>query len=368
MLGVQLLISTELAATLTIALLIGGVLAFALVRPARRRLRSLVPPVLLAYAIGAVVASPLVYYALSDFVSAAFTRSDAFHVDAANLVVPTHTVALAGDASARISDHFYGNELEETAYLGLPLLVLVGLYAWKRRRDASVRFLLAGFAAAIVLGFGSRLWVEGHRTIGMPWGLVDRLPVLNNIYPGRFILYATLVSAVVGALWVATSRGSRWLRVALPFLVLATLVPNTGKHHWDEKLQVPSFIAAGDYKHCLEPGENVLVLPYGYAGNSTLWQALAGFRFRMPGGEVGDQIPPAFRTPAVLALGDGAIPPNRGADIRELARSKGATAILVDPGDGPWSELVDFAGPPERVGGLLLYRLGGREAACPSAT
>lgn len=359
MLGVQLLISTETSATLTIALLLAAALACALVPAARRRLRALAPAVAAAYAVGAVIASPLLYYVLTDFVSGEFTRASLFHLDAANLVVPTHTTAVAGDASARISDHYYGNESEETGYLGLPLLVLLGLFAWERRRDRVARFLLAGFVVAILLAFGGKLWVEGHVVVGMPWSLVDGLPVFNNIYPARFVLYATLVAAVVATLWTATSLSPRWLRVALPYLVIASLVPNTGKHHWDEKLQLPPFITAGDYKRCLTPGENVLVLPYGYMGSSTLWQALTDFRFRMPGGEVGDQIPPQFRTPAVLALGADLIPPNRGADIRELARAKGATAILVDPADGvPWREIVDFAGPPRNVGGLLLYRLG----------
>jgi hypothetical protein len=365
MLGVQLLISTETSATFTIALLLAAALAFGLVPAARRRLVAMAPSVGAAYLVGAFVASALLYYALTDFVSEEFTRASLFHLDAANLVVPTHTTAVAGDVSARISDHYYSTEPEETGYLGIPLLALFGLYAWERRRDRIARFLVAGLLVAIVLALGSKLWVEGHGTIAMPWTLVDGLPVFDNIYPARFTLYATLAAAVVAALWTATSTSPRWLRIALPYLVIAALVPNTGKHHWDEKLQVPRFIAAGDYKRCLAPGENVLVLPYGYMGNSTLWQALAGFRFRMPGGEVGDQIPRPFRTPAVLALGSDLIPPNRGADIRDLARAKGATAILVDPSDSvPWQELVDFAGQPKRVGGLLLYRLGKPAAQC----
>jgi len=359
LLGVQLWIATETFATLTLGLLVAFPLAFALVPAARLRLRSIAMPIGVAYVVGALLASPLLYYVLTDFVSRQFTRAGAFNADAANLVVPTRTTALAGQSAGAISDHFYGNELEQTAYLGAPLLLLLGLFFWERRRDPPARFLLAGFVAAIVLAFGAKLWVVGHPVMGMPWSLVDGLPVLNNIYPGRFTLYATLVAAVAAALWTAARRAPRWLRFALPYLVIVSLVPNTGKHHWDEKLQIPSFFATDEYKRCLTPGENVLVLPYGYQGSSTLWQALTDFRFRMPGGDVGDQIPPPFRTATVQALDADLIPPGRGGDILDLARAKGATAILVDPGDSvPWRELVDFAGAPQSVGGLLLYRLG----------
>jgi len=353
LLAVQLAISTEVLATLTLALVVGAALAAALVASFRAAARPLVVPVAASYLVAALLAGPLVYYALTDFISGQFTPAGSFVADAANLVVPTQTAALGGAASAHVSAHFPGNELEQTAYFG------VAFYFLERWKEPAARFLLASFAVALVLAFGSALHVDGHRVIALPWALVDGLPPFNEVYPVRLTLYAVLAGAVAVALWIGTTRTPRWIRVAFPLVVLVSLAPDLGHHHWDEKLDLPSFFRGADVKRCLAPGENVLVLPYGYEGSSTLWQAVSGFRFRLAGGEVGDWVPPAFDGPLVTDLRFDTIPANEGSGIVDFARSKGVSTIIVDPADPVnWSYLLAFTGPPEHVGGLLLYRVG----------
>ena len=88
LLGAQLWFSTELFATLTLALAVALALAFGLVRSARPRLRSLASPLAASYGIAAVLASPLLYYALTDFQSSSVNPADAFVADLANFVVP----------------------------------------------------------------------------------------------------------------------------------------------------------------------------------------------------------------------------------------------------------------------------------------
>jgi hypothetical protein len=360
LLAVEAAISTEVLATMTLALVVGAVLAFALVPSFRLRARAVAGPVVLGYGLAALLASPILYYALTDFISGRFGPTGIFVADAENLVVPTDASALGGASTAHIASHFSGNELEQTAYFGVPWLVLLALFFVERRRDPAARFLLVAFVVSLVAAFGSGLHVGGHRLMALPWALVANLPVFDNTYPERLTLYATLAAALSVALWMRSSRSPVWLRVALPLVVLVSIAPHLGAHRFDETLDVPAFVSDGDYRSCLAPNENVLALPYGYMGSSTLWEALAGFRFRLAGGEVGNWVPHAFGGPIVTELRFDEIPPAEGSAVVAFARRKGVTAILVDPRDPvDWSYLLAFTGKPADVGGLRLYRIGG---------
>jgi hypothetical protein len=364
-LGLQFLISTEVFATLTLALVVAGAIALLLVGSRRRQILALVPATAAAYAVAAIVAAPFLYYTLTNFYRGELGPIGAFAADALNYIVPTRTALIGGDAAGSISAHFPPNEVEQTAYLGLPVLLILVLYFVHRRRAASGRFLFVSLAAAVIVSFGNALIVDGHRVVNpMPWGELPDLPALNNVYAVRLTLYVSLVAAVVVALWAGSGDDPRWLRVALPVLAVAVLVPNLGHGHWDERFPTPRFFASGEYRDCLAPGENVLALPYGYKGDSVMWQATTGFRFRLAGGAVDDRIPPAFDLPIVHALVDDAVTAKDGRQVLAFARKVGAGAILVDPSDPtPWRSILAAANPPRETGGLLLYQLSARGCA-----
>ena len=363
LLGVEILLSTEVFVTLTIALILALVLALLVVPATRAAIGPVAGSIVCAYVVGSVIASPFLYYALSDFVSGQFTTPEVFVSDGANLVVPTGTNAFAGASSARVAAHFPGNELEQTAYLGVPLVTLLVLFFLTRWRTAAARFLFLAFTAAMLLAFGRELIVDGKSVVSLPWSWVDGLPLLDNVYPGRFTLFASLAVAVAGAVWCASPGRQRWLAIALPVLIVASLVPSIGGNRWKENLHVPAFIAEHIYARCFTKDESVLVLPYGYAGGSTLWQAQSGFAFRMPGGEVGDEAPPSFRIGIVDTLRFDGVPPGGGADVVAFARDKGVGAILVDPTDAvDWSQVLDSAGlHGTQAGGMVVYDLSGQQ-------
>jgi hypothetical protein len=365
LLAAQAGITTEILATLTLAFAISWALAFWLVPTRRERLRSLLVPTAAGYGIAALLASPLLYYVLTDFNSGALGPTAEFVTDPVNLVVPTVITAVGGAAATGISVHFPPNILEQTSYLGLPLLAIVALFFLRRRRDPSGRFLLVGFGLAIFAAFGSWLHVYGTRIVPLPWVAVAHLPVFNNIYTVRLMLYAFLAGAVIVALWAA-SGARRWLRIALPVLAAISLAPSLGHHHWDAKLAVPAFIADRDYKRCLARGENVIAIPYAYMGNSILWQALSGFWFHLAGGSLGDQ-PQPFGGTVVVRLTHDDVRQGDADTVLQFARQRDVGAILVDPSDPyPWSSVLAELGKPTAVGGLLLYRVG-RDGVSPSA-
>ncbi|HEX4521497.1 MAG TPA: hypothetical protein VH063_18125 [Gaiellaceae bacterium] len=357
LLAAQVGISTEILATLTFALVTACAVAFWLVPARRERLRSLVVPAVGAYGIAALLAAPLVYYTLTDFTSGELGPTAEFVADPVNLVVPTPVTAVGGDAAKSISAHFPPNYLEQTSYIGLPLLAILVLFFVRRRRDPAGRFLLVSFGIVLLAALGSRLHVLGKGIVPLPWTAVARQPVFDNVYTVRLMLYAFLAASVVVALWAA-SGARRWLRIGLPVLAAVALAPNLGHHHWDEELDVPAFVAGHDYERCLAPNENVLAIPYGFMGNSILWQALSGFRFRLEGGTLGPQRPPFGGTTGVRLDHDD-VRPGDGGTVLQLARQRGVGAILVDPNDPySWSSVLAGIGKPTAVGGLLLYRVG----------
>ena len=123
--------------TLTLFLALG--LAYLLVPDARRGVVASLRPIVLAYAVGAVLTAPLVYYALSGFVRGSFGDPPYFSTDLLNLVIPTHVFAPPSDGGEAP-----GNE--NAAQYWLALLAMVALYAVRARRSA--RELPRGCAAS----------------------------------------------------------------------------------------------------------------------------------------------------------------------------------------------------------------------------
>jgi hypothetical protein len=357
LLGAQLWLSIEFAFSVTLALLVALAAAAALVPARRPRIASLPGPLAGAYAIGAVLAAPLLYYVLTDF-SRSSVNEGRYVADLANVVVPTRLVAIGGSWAAGISARFPGNDAEQAAYLGLPLLAILGVFFVTRRGHPGTRVLLACTGVAAVAALGSELFVAGHRVAPLPWWLLDRLPVFDNMLPARLMLYATLAASVAAALWLASRAGPAWLRISLPALAVVALVPDLSLGVWHRTPSPPAFFAQHRYEDCVRRGDNLLVVPYGYTGDSLLWQATSGFYFRMAGGDIGPIIPAGFAGTPVIRLLNDDVRVGDGGTVLELAKRKGASAIVVDDRDPwPWKDVLAGIGTPERVGGMLLYPL-----------
>src|SRR5262249_24890278 len=131
--------------------------------------------------------------------------------DVLNLVVPTQEILVGGHALRTISHHLAGNDAERDAYLGLPVVAMLVLYAIRRWRTPAGRLLLAGFVVALVASFGTWLTVKGQRVTTAPWEHVGYLPLFNNVLPARLMLFVVLVVAITVALWMSSTRG--WLAV-----------------------------------------------------------------------------------------------------------------------------------------------------------
>jgi hypothetical protein len=365
-LAAQLWLSTEIVFTATLALVGALLLAAVLVPARRRRLRLLLAPLAGAYAFAAVLAAPLLYYVVTGRSSHPTQQSSLFVADALNFVVPTRA-SVGGWWTGALVRQFPANDIERGAYLGLPLLLLVGWFAVERRRSPAARFLLVSFAVAMVASLGSWLTVDGDRLVTLPWVHVASRPLFEDVMPVRFAMYTALISAVIVALWASSPARRRSIRVLLPALAVVALLPNLAWSAWARSPEVPSLFTTGAYRHCLHRGENILVFPVGSSGDSMIWQADSGFWFRIAGGYIAPKIPSSFMHPAGithLTTGDNPSEVTLAA-VLELARLKGVTSLVVDARDAAtWRPILARLGPPAAVGGALIYRVSGKATRC----
>ncbi|MBV8080447.1 MAG: hypothetical protein JO186_08745 [Actinobacteria bacterium] len=263
--GLQLWFATEVAASAAIVLGLGLVVA-----RHRVRLRSLAEAVVVAV----VVASPLLWYVLTDFRrGSVYITPDSTDGDLLNLLLPTRIVAAGGPSLASTSERFFGDLANQGLYLGLPTLVIVAWFAARRALFA------ASFAVLLLLTLGTALYVDGHHVVTLPWKWLAGAPILDNVLPARFSVYLALLAAVMVALWMSSRRA-----YVLPALAVASLVPAVWNGAWHMRPERWGFFTSGEYRHCILRNENVAIFPFGAWGSSTLWQAESDFWFRMPGG------------------------------------------------------------------------------------
>ncbi len=369
LLAFQVLMGTELAFTVTLAVVTALVLCLLLVPARRRRVVSLLPPLLGAYALGGLLTAPFLYFLLSDFRRSVVSNPDSYVADLVNFVVPTKIVYVARGWASPISARFPGNVTEEDAYLGLPTLLLVALYARERLRSPGGRFLVAALAAGVIAALGVTATVAGHGIVTLPWKLVHRLPLFENVLTSRLPVFVALAAAVAVALWVAARRPGR-LRWALPVLAVLATLPYPARGGFATGYRVPPFFTQSAYRSCVGAGEIVLPLPIREFGDELLWQVKSGFRFNLAGGEIGPVIPPSFETPGAMEhVTEGRpVSPSQVGILRTFISAKHVTSVIVDQSQARlWTGALDRIAAPHVVGGVVLYRLDGTARPCPGA-
>jgi hypothetical protein len=381
LLALQLLISMEVAFTLTLVLAGALLLGYAFAPDRRRRLVSALAPLTGSYVIAAVVASPFLYYALTAVRLSGFQTPSDFVADLLNVVVPTHVEVAGGGWLHDVSVRFPGNYTEQGAFIGLPVLLIVGLFTRSRWRSVGGRFLLVSLVGALFVSLGPELTlaghgvlalptVFGHETVTLPGVGTKFLPLFDNALPVRFALYTSLAAAVIVALWMASRPGGDVLVWLLPALAVLLLVPNPTARIWATTYKIPPFFTDAAYRTCLGPDETILPQPVRSGGQSMLWEVVDGFRFRMAGGRLQTSAPTSFLHPASIAQIAVGYPPvrNQSQLLTAYFRAKGvASAIVAKEQARIWAPALDRIAKRQDVGGVLLYRVSGAPRPCPSS-
>jgi hypothetical protein len=365
----QLGLSSEMLATGVVigaVVIIGaGFLAPASSRPAVSRLLL---ETACAGLLALLVASPFVYYALIKGGSPQeWPLADAYGLDVLNPIFPTQVSWLGNETFRALSQTFNGANLAEAdGYISLPIIIAFGIWAARTRRGLLARLLLLAIVASLLVALGAHIHVAGFQTLTMPFNWVKSWPVFRLLTPSRIVVYPVLAIAIGIAAWLAAPeiistrrKRGRWLVFGLGALMI---FPNVASGLWGGSPSNPRFFRSGLYHKYVRRGENVIALPYGWWGNSMLWQAETNFYFRMPEGYLGHFAPAGFEgNPVVGELYDPSKPVNLGR-LAQFVATHHVGAILIDASQllsmqAFTTELADLGLHPVSAGGISVYRL-----------
>ena len=354
----QLLAGEELLAAEAIVAAAGGVL---LIAANREAVAARAGYVMRATGMAAAVfimlsAGPLAVQFLGPqrVVGGSLQPANVYVSDLINFIVPTSLQQFAPRLAVVISDQFSGTLSEWNAYMGLPLLGLLVLAAMTCRRLSIMR--LSGLLTVLfsLLSLGVTVHIVGLVTpipvglLGMTFGGVRRwvplrpllytfvgiwvalaiVPVVNNLLPGRLMLFVFLFAGILLAGLVdeasrLADRRRKALTLAAVVVALVLLLP-----HWPfpaTQLATPPFFSAR-VEAVVPVGAVVLVAPYSRGGSTQamLWQAESGMVFKMPEGYAlipGPRAsPPATALGAEMAAVEKGAPPDLAADSLERMR------------------------------------------------
>jgi hypothetical protein len=205
--------------------------------------------------------------------------------DLQSFILPGWQQELTYQGAAELVQGFAGGN---SAYLGLPLLLVLVVLGVRWRSNPVVRVGLALMAVAALLSLGPTLLVGGRDTgIALPWAFFEDLPLLPSLIPSRLAQLTALFAGLLLAVFLqAVWREGGWRRpaaVAVALLVLVPLWPSGTVPA--EEVTTPAFFT-GPAVRTLPRDSVALVLPWPYRRTSLAmtWQAEAGLWYRMPGG------------------------------------------------------------------------------------
>jgi hypothetical protein len=345
--------------------------AFFAGRAPRGRVARLAWLTAVAYAAAVVAAAPYLYYALRHTPGTFSRQRPGFSLNLVRLVLPWSDKVFGLRSLANYTGEVGRQGVDD--YVGLPVLLVLLAVAFLTWRSKVTRLLVIGFAFVIVLAVGPELVVGTSSPVQLPWAGLWSLPIARSAEPSRFLVFAVLALAVALALWLAMP-GGRLLRTArwgLGLLAVAAILWDTPTAYSAvnpippgyqppatarQANQLPPFLTDGLYRQYLRPGEIVVVVTHrGNAG--LLFQAEAGFYFRIAGGYINASLSTASGLPHAITALDH---PTRSAqrEFADYVRSNGVGAVIVEQAwEDPWMRnfgaVLGMRGTP--AGGVTIY-------------
>jgi hypothetical protein len=141
---------------------------------------------------------------------------------------------------------------------------------------------------------GPRLHWLGRSTIPLPWSWISRLPLMGHLLPVRLSVFTDLGVALLLAYGIGhraprPSPRQRAVRTVAAVAVVLSLLPSaTLLDALSARVVAPAYFTSSEVQR-IQEGSVALVAPWTVDGrndNPEVWQALAGFRYRMPSGYV----------------------------------------------------------------------------------
>jgi hypothetical protein len=358
LLVIQFLISNEILATATVFGLIALVLAWCMGdSDIQSRLRRTIPGLIVCYILAAAFLTPYLYHTFAyGMPHHPLYPPEAYSADLVGFINPNVLSYFHHQLFGLDSRRFLPDPWENGAYLGIPILLLAVWYFMENRGTFVARLLGTLLLLLCLAALGPVLHVAGQPSLPLPWTVSVHLPLLKHALPGRFMLYAFLVLAVIASLWLCRPSGQAGARLALLLLCVLSLWPSVSS----SRVTVPPFFTSGTYKFFLHKDEKVLVVPFGRTGESMLWQAESLMYFRMAGGWLGPAPAEFEHWPIVQGFLSSVLMPEADTQLKAFVGYYGVeTVLLGDANRGPWSHLFSkLDDAPVRIGGVTIYKVG----------
>jgi len=303
--------------------------------------------------------------------------SQTFSTDLLNLVLPTKYQLISPEAATQVSDHFSGLFHEASAYVGLPLLLLLTVIVARRWGDLRIRIAGLFGATIFVLSLGPVLHIGAVSTgWSMPWLPLSHLPLLENILPARLAVFMWLAIGVLVAVEIDRIRhvptGQGALRLAALGIAVLLCAPAPLR---SSTAEIPPFFYRWQ-EQGIASDEIVLFAPFfrnGAGADPMIWAAATGNEVRMaeayakvalPDGGVSIGPPSTQLTDIMESIQDrGDEVVARGAVRDQIARDlkSGSIAhVIVGPmphRDRMVAFFTDLFGrPPQEIDGVQVWR------------
>jgi len=356
-LALQFYISVEIFATMIFFAFVVWFLAFCLLQERRATLRRLLVDGAIIAPLVILLTSPLLWPMLMRprdvVIPAGWSYVSAAHFF--NLIVPSPETVLANPKLRYLNDGLFGIPASD-ATTGLPLLIILLLYARKNWRNAEVQFAYMSLALILLASMGPQLWLGPMFTkFVLPWRVILYVPLINAALPVRFALYSSLIIAMLAAYWISGTPGApQRLRLVFGLLECSLLTPAL---HPVKPIPALNFFAPGRLQAILGPEPRLLILPQRTGDPSAFWQAENRFGFAQTQGYLG--FPPQSMRfhPAVRDFMFGWRSAHLGQDISELTDSTSTQYVIAGPDTPP--ELLQamdkLSWPKRAVDGTMIF-------------
>jgi hypothetical protein len=408
----QLLISTEIMVSMALF----GVIALALYALAefrsirREHVTYVLRGLLTAAGIVAVVAAYPLGFALfgsQHFREPVRAFDNEYHGVVLGAILPTAEYHSPLTALARYGHKLNGSENGQ--YLGIPLILLIGLFVVWYRRNRALLMSVTLALIAYVLALGPHLnWVhQANGTIPLPFDLLRSIPLANNLVPDRLSLYSNLFLATAVALAIAElskpvsdgnvrglyaqrsgldrTRALRVRRLGASFVgafAVIALIPAWPYHSYPAN--IPHFFLSSEVGR-IPVDSSVLTYPFPYypVDQAMSWESVTGMRFKEVGtyalvrgrNGVASVLPPLLSPRVVEAYLVNAQSHRRGyslneplrqlvVDVRTFASTWKLRAVIVNLTDPTVPHVPDVVtlftnafGRPTGIGGVDLWLL-----------